>query len=137
MSEKDTTVYVQKRNGKLYRQHPDGTETEMPVPPPLPAMSNEEIVAAALADPDCPPLMGGDSLHRKQRPRSFVIRRALKVSQEEFSARYGIDLDTIRKWEAYELEPDSAARSLLRLIANDPVGTADSLAGRKRPQAAE
>jgi DNA-binding transcriptional regulator YiaG len=49
----------------------------------------------------------------------------------------GIDLDILQKLENYELKPDGAARSLLRLIAKDPEGTARALAPTPRAEAAE
>ena len=33
MSRKDTLIRAVKRGGKLYREMPDGSEVEMPVPP--------------------------------------------------------------------------------------------------------
>ncbi|MEB2845985.1 hypothetical protein VKY48_16225 [Endobacterium cereale] len=56
----------------------------------LDAMTDEEADANALADPDNPPLTQKQLQIAQRMPRAKVIRRALKLTQEEFSARYGI-----------------------------------------------
>ena len=53
-------------------------------------MTEEEIHAAALADPDCQPLTPERMARMKEIPRIKIIRRALRLSQEEFSDRYCI-----------------------------------------------
>jgi putative transcriptional regulator len=53
-------------------------------------------------------------------PRSKTIRRALRLTQEEFAARYHIPLGTLRDWEQGVCEPDQTARAYLRAIAGDP-----------------
>jgi putative transcriptional regulator len=130
------TIKINKRGGRLFRLEADGTETEMPAPRQKTEMTEAEIHAAAVSDSDCP-ATSPDDPPRRQRPRSFIIRRALKLTPEQFCARYGIDLATLQRWENYELEPDGAARSLLLLIANDPDGVAAQLAGTRRAEAAE
>ena len=49
-----------------------------------------------------------------------MIRRALGLSQEEFSARYHIPIGTLRDWERNRCEPDQAARAYLQVIAREP-----------------
>jgi putative transcriptional regulator len=53
-------------------------------------------------------------------PRTITLRRALRLSQEEFSEQYWIPLGTLRDWEQARTEPDAAARAYLRVIAHDP-----------------
>ncbi|NTE86592.1 helix-turn-helix domain-containing protein [Agrobacterium rubi] len=60
-------------------------------------------------------------------PQVNVIRRALRLTQEEFSARYQIPLGTLRDWEQSRSEPDQHARAYLKVIAVDPAGTAAAL----------
>jgi putative transcriptional regulator len=48
------------------------------------------------------------------------IRIGLKLSQPEFSARFGFNLGTLRQWEQGRRRPDSAARVLLAVIAYAP-----------------
>ena len=83
-------------------------------------MSDDEVQAAACADPDAQPLMdvAGDRI--RQTPRLKIIRRALGLTQEEFAARYHIPLGTLRDWEQGAKQPDQAARAYLQAIADDP-----------------
>ena len=92
MSRKDTLIRAVKRGGKLYREMPDGSEVEMPVPPGR-RMTQEEIHAAALRDPDNPPR-----------------------SAEQFQ----VPLGTLRDWEQGRVEPDQAAKAYLKVIAHNP-----------------
>jgi hypothetical protein len=39
-----------------------------------------------------------------------MLRRALRLTQEEFAARYQIPLGTLRDWEQQRAEPDRPAR---------------------------
>ena len=56
----------------------------------------------------------------KESPRIKIIRRALRLSQEEFAARYRIPVGTLRDWEQRRYEPDAAARAYLHVIAREP-----------------
>jgi len=93
----------------------------------LASMTDEEAEANALADPDNPPMKAEQFKTAARMPRVKVIRRALRLTQEEFSARYKIPLGTLRDWEQGRSEPDQPARSYLKVIAVDPEGTARAL----------
>ena len=84
------------------------------------AMTDEEILAAALADPDAQPITEADLERMPLVPRATVIRRALGLSQEEFATRFHIPPGTLRDWEQGRCEPDAAARAYLRVIAREP-----------------
>lgn len=84
------------------------------------ALTEEQIHAAALADPDAQPLTAEKLARMRLVPRATSIRRALKLSQEEFAARYHIPPGTLRDWEQGRCEPDAAARAYLRVIAREP-----------------
>ncbi len=86
----------------------------------LDAMTEAEKHAAAVSDPDNPPLTEEDMRRMKQTPRAKVIRRALGLTQEEFAARYRIPVGTLRDWEEGRAEPDEAARAYLLVIAREP-----------------
>ncbi|PWE55520.1 transcriptional regulator [Metarhizobium album] len=43
--------------------------------------------------------------------RIKIIRRALRLTQEEVSARYQIPLGTLRDWEQGRSEPDQTAKA--------------------------
>lgn len=49
-----------------------------------------------------------------------AVRDAVGGTQAEFSARFGIPVDTLRKWEQGTRRPDAVGRSYLRLIQKDP-----------------
>ena len=51
------------------------------------------------------------------------LRARLRLTREQFAARYGLEVETMRNWETGKREPDTTARSYLRVIANDPEGT--------------
>ena len=82
----------------------------------LPAVESPEALAADLrmagvaAAPAGPP------------PRVDVgaLRRRLGLTRGQFAARYGLEVETVRNWEAGRREPDTTARSYLHAIANDP-----------------
>ncbi|MBP5977261.1 helix-turn-helix domain-containing protein [Brasilonema sp. CT11] len=83
-------------------------------------MTEEEIHAAALNDPDAQPLTDADLARMKRVPRVKIIRRALRLTQEEFAARYHIPLGTLRDWEQGRSEPDQTAKAYLKVIAANP-----------------
>ena len=83
------------------------------------AKTDAEIHAAALADPDAQPLTPERLASMQQTPRLKIIRRALGLTQEEFSARFQIPLGTLRDWEQGAAQPDQTARAYLRAIAGN------------------
>jgi putative transcriptional regulator len=110
----------------IARRRPDGTVvevleggTERPFPD-MPPMTDEEVEAAALSDPDSPPLTEEDFARMKRTPQVKIIRRALRLTQEEFASRYRIPLGTLRDWEQGRSEPDQTARAYLHVIAVNP-----------------
>jgi len=56
----------------------------------------------------------------KRTPQAKVIRRALALTQEEFSVRYHIPLGTLRDWEQGRAEPDQPTQAYLKIIAREP-----------------
>jgi putative transcriptional regulator len=91
-------------------------------------MTDEDVNVAALADPDNPPLTSQRQARLKRVPQVKVMRRALGLTQEEFSARFRIPLGTLRDWEQGKSEPDQAARAYLTVIARDPEAVRKALA---------
>ena len=83
------------------------------------ALTDEQIHAAALADPDAQPLTEERLATMRRVPRAKSIRRALRLSQEEFAARYHIPLGTLRDWQQGRFEPDAVARAYLTVIARE------------------
>jgi putative transcriptional regulator len=83
-------------------------------------MAEDEVLAAAQADADNPPLTQGALARMKPVPRVRTLRRALGLTQEEFALRYRIPLGTLRDWEQGRTQPDQPARAYLAVIARDP-----------------
>jgi putative transcriptional regulator len=90
------------------------------------ALTEEEVLAAALSDPDAQPLSDAQ-LARMKRPNPKVVRRALGLSQEEFAARFRRPVGTLRDWEQGRVEPDQAARAYLMVIARIPDAVREAL----------
>ena len=81
----------------------------------LDEMTDEEITAAALADPDNPPLTE-EQLAQFRRPSlAMKVRRALRMSREAFAAAYGIPLETLQAWERHQAEPTESISSSPRI----------------------
>ncbi|SDR62155.1 putative transcriptional regulator [Rhizobiales bacterium GAS113] len=91
------------------------------------AMTDEEVHAAALADPDAQPLTPERLAGMKRTPQVRIIRRALGLSQEDFAARFHIPLGTLRDWEQARKDPDAAARAYLTVIARNPEAVSKAL----------
>jgi len=91
------------------------------------AMTDEEIHAAAVADPDAQPLTPERLARMKRTPQVKVIRRALGLSQEEFAERFRIPQGTLRDWEQGRKDPDAAARAYLVVIGRNPTAVREAL----------
>lgn len=89
------------------------------------AMTDEEITAAALADPDAQPLellMAQGRLKKLVNPKK--LRERLGMTQEDFAATYKIPVGTLRDWEQRRKNPDATARAYLIVIDRDPKAVA-------------
>jgi putative transcriptional regulator len=75
---------------------------------------------AALSDPDCPPASKAQLARARRVPTGAALRKKLKLTQEEFAARFHLPLETVRGWEQGAHRPDKAAQVLLTVIAKDP-----------------
>ena len=77
-------------------------------------------------------LTGKRAPARLHRPPPVVdvrgIRQGLGLSQPAFAARFGFSVASLREWEQGRRRPESAARTLLLVIARDPTLVADVLA---------
>lgn len=124
----DTIAKTRKIDGRLVtvRVHKDGREEVVSAGAVRP-MTKDEIEAAAMADPDAQPLTPEQEARARPTPRAKIIRRALGLTQEEFSARYHIPLGTLRDWEQGRAQPDQPNRAYLKVIAADPEGVRKSL----------
>ena len=91
------------------------------------AMTDEQVHAAAMQDPDARPMTDAEWDAAPKVPRAKTLRRALGLTQEEFAARFQIPLGTLRDWEQGRVAPDQAARAYLTVIARDPDGVRKAL----------
>ena len=48
------------------------------------------------------------------------IRQRLEMTQFEFAARYGLQVNAVKNWEQDRRKPEGAARTLLHLIDRAP-----------------
>jgi putative transcriptional regulator len=90
-------------------------------------MTDEEVEAAALSDPDAQPLTD-EQLARAFRPGQLVaLRQRLGLDQAEFARRFRIDLDTLKAWERGFGVPGDVKRVYLRVIDRNPDAVAAAL----------
>ncbi|MGI8474934.1 MAG: helix-turn-helix domain-containing protein [Thermomicrobiales bacterium] len=92
------------------------------------AMTEEEIEANALADEDNPPMTAEELARMRRVPNPRAIRERLHLTQEQFSIQFELPLGTVRDWELGRRQPDSAAKTLLRVIDADPEAVLHALA---------
>lgn len=96
------------------------------------AMTDDERHAAALSDPDCPPLTEAQLSQFRRFANVRAVRHRLRLTQEEFAERFGLPLGTIRDWEQGAHKPDKAAQVLLQVITFEPEAVMRAL--KKRPE---
>ena len=130
MSKTTTTARI-RADGTVVEILDDGSERPFPETPMRP-MTEDEVHAAAMADPDARPMTPEERARARRVPRVRTLRRRLGLTQEEFAARYHIPLGTLRDWEQGRTEPDQPARAYLKVIALNPEGVWKSLKERPR-----
>ena len=84
------------------------------------ALTGEQALQNALADPDNPPLTDDQLARLRRVPDPQEIRQRLGLTQREFATQFQIALGTLRDWEQGARRPDSAAKAYLRVIAAAP-----------------
>lgn len=84
------------------------------------ALTGEQALQNALADPDNPPLTDEQLARMRRVPNPQEIRQQLGLTQREFAQQFQIALGTLRDWEQGARRPDSAAKAYLRVIAATP-----------------
>ena len=131
MSESDIVKVRRLPDGTVVEELPDGSTRPIESRTDwarLEAMTEEEIEANALSDPDNPPLTDEELARMRPAPNPRRIRERLKLTQEQFSDQFEIPLGTLRDWEQGISCPDRAARTLLRVIDKDPEAVVNALA---------
>jgi len=91
------------------------------------ALTDEQIHAAALSDPDAAPIGFFEQPGFVRIPNVKKLREKLGMTQEEFAAAYRVPLGTLRDWEQGRKRPDAPARAYLTIIAHDPKAVARML----------
>jgi putative transcriptional regulator len=119
----DTLVRRVRKDGRWYAVDADGTEQPLPERETdwsrLEAMTDEEIEAAARADPDAQPLTDAQLRRMRRIPLAKHLRWKLGLSQAEFAERFHIPLQALRDWERFRSEPDETVLAYLKVIAAD------------------
>ncbi len=134
MKKKNTLVVKRQNNGASVQVLPDGSTKLLEDKTDwgrLSAMSDEEVTAAAIADPDAKPMTPEQVRSAQRVPKTKTLRRALSMTQEGFALRFRIPIGTLRDWEQGRCEPDQPARAYLTVIAHDPEGVKRALAEKR------
>jgi putative transcriptional regulator len=85
----------------------------------LDRLTDEQLTAAALSDPDNPPLTEPE-LERLRAARAVKrVRVATGLSQSAFARRFRINPARLRDWEQGRSMPDSAALAYLSVIERE------------------
>jgi putative transcriptional regulator len=84
------------------------------------AMTEDEVTAAAQADPDAPPMMEEQLSRMRRLPDIKALRTRLGMTQEQFAHTYRLPLGTVRDWEQGRTRPDAPALALLAVIEREP-----------------
>jgi putative transcriptional regulator len=112
MSKIGTTRVIVKRGERSPRGNTDWAR--------LNAMTDDEVTAAALSDPDAQPLTRQQLARMRRVPRVKVLRQRLGMTQVEFAEAFHLPITTLRDWEQHRSMPDAPARALLLAIERDP-----------------
>ncbi|QJE72325.1 helix-turn-helix domain-containing protein [Aerophototrophica crusticola] len=64
-------------------------------------------------------------------PDVEALRDRLGLTQEEFARQFGLNVHLLRDWEQHRAEPDTAAATLLKVIAEDPDLVRRAVGGRR------
>lgn len=130
MSSKRMIVAKRRAAGKLVQQMPDGTTRPMQSKTDwaaFDALTEEAVTAAALTDPDNPPMTDTQLAQGVHFPDVRALRRKLHMTQRQFAAQFRVPLGTLRDWEQGVRLPDNTARSYLYVIAKNHQAVIDAL----------
>jgi len=96
----------------------------------LDAMTDDQITAAALSDPDAQPWTDDELARARQAlgARIKLTRLKLGMSQADFAEAFGFALRALQEWERGRAEPPAAIRSYLRVIDREPEAVMRALA---------
>ena len=130
MSDKRTIRARRSTDGTVEEVLPDGSTRRLASGTDwdyLAAMTEAEIEVNALSDPDNPPMTDVELSAMRPVPNPRQIRRRLHMTQEQFATRFHLRIGTVRDWEQGKKAPDSAAKTLLRVIDHNPEAVLQAL----------
>lgn len=92
-------------------------------------LTDEEVEAAALSDPDNPPLNEEELSRFRRVVDAKRVRKKLKMTQAQFAETFEIPLGTLRDWEqkGFSISNNQAAASYLRVIEQNPQAVIEAL----------
>lgn len=93
------------------------------------AMTEEQIWANAMSDPDNPPFDEAE-LNAEWAAHIRALRESTGLTQISFSDQFRIPLGTLRDWEQGVSRPDSAARAYLQVIERETEAVVRALSPR-------
>jgi putative transcriptional regulator len=94
----------------------------------LDAMSDDDITAAALSDPDNPPLTDAELERLAAARRVREVRAHTGLSQSAFAQTFRINVSRLRDLEQGRSQPDSAVLAYLAVIDREPEAVRRALA---------
>jgi len=86
----------------------------------LASMTDDEAMAAALDDPDAPPLSADQLANVRRVWWVKALRQRLGMTQAQFARAFHLPITTLRDREQRRSTPDAPARALLLAIERDP-----------------
>jgi putative transcriptional regulator len=84
------------------------------------AMTDAEITAAALSDPDNPPWTADEMARVAAARRIQAVRQRTGLSQAQFAAEYRINVGRLRDLEQGRTRADSALLAYFAIIEREP-----------------
>ncbi len=130
MSDENTIRVVRLADGRVFQELDDGSQKQLFDNTDwarVHAMTEEEIEANALSDPDNPPWTEEEIARLRPVPNAKRIRAKLHLTQEQFAGSFNLPLGTVRDWELGRREPDTAAKNFLRVIEHNPEAVIEAL----------
>jgi len=106
---------VELRDGREFPLAPS-----MPFAPPARTSVAPATTTVALATTSVAPATTSVALEMATSPAVRDLRRRARLTQQEFAARLGVPVETIRNWEQGKRMPRGPARALLAVIAHAP-----------------
>src|SRR3984893_9524971 len=84
------------------------------------AMTDEEVMAAALSDPDAQPLTSEQLAKMRRGSRVKVLRQRLGMTQLQFADAFHLPITTLPHGDQLRSTPDRPDRALLLASERDP-----------------